>query len=89
MSADMARTLKDFFVEGVQDGYAAKAAIRGVEVGGKMGPLKSATGPSLGFIGFAPADNPRLAIAVIMEHQGSGSDVAILPRSKCCGRHLR
>jgi len=28
------------------------------------------------FIGFAPADAPRIAIAVIMEHQGSGSDFA-------------
>ena len=28
------------------------------------------------FTGFAPFDNPRLAICAVMEHEGSGSKVA-------------
>src|SRR5579859_1865688 len=76
-SSDTAATLRSFMVEGVDNGYAAKAAIPGVEVGGKTGTAEVGDGTSHSwFIGFAPADNPRIAIAVIMEHQGSGSDFA-------------
>jgi peptidoglycan glycosyltransferase len=66
-----------FMVEGVDNGYAAKAAIPGVKVGGKTGTAEVGDGTSHSwFIGFAPAEAPRVAIAVIMEHQGSGSDFA-------------
>jgi penicillin-binding protein A len=77
MSAATAKTMVDFMVEGVQNGYAAKAAIPGVKVGGKTGTAEVGDGTSHSwFIGFAPADDPKVAVAVIMEHQGSGSDFA-------------
>jgi peptidoglycan glycosyltransferase len=76
-SADVASTMVSFMVQGVVDGYAEKAAIPGVHVGGKTGTAEVGDGTSHSwFIGFAPADAPRVAIAVIMEHQGSGSDFA-------------
>jgi peptidoglycan glycosyltransferase len=76
-SPDVASTMVSFMVEGVDNGYAAKAAIPGVKVGGKTGTAEVGDGTSHSwFIGFAPADNPRIAVAVIMEHQGSGSDFA-------------
>ena len=76
-SSQTASTLVSFFVEGVNNGYAAKAAIPGVAVGGKTGTAEVGDGTSHSwFIGFAPAENPRVAVAVIMEHQGSGSDFA-------------
>jgi peptidoglycan glycosyltransferase len=76
-SGDTANTLRDFMVEGVDNGYAAKAAIPGIKVGGKTGTAELGDGTSHSwFIGFAPADDPRVAVAVIMEHQGSGSDFA-------------
>ncbi len=76
-SSDVATTMVSFFVEGVDNGYAAKAAIPGVKVGGKTGTAEVGDGTSHSwFIGFAPADAPRIAVAVIMEHQGSGSDFA-------------
>jgi peptidoglycan glycosyltransferase len=76
-SNDVASTMVSFMVEGVDNGYAAKAAIPGVKVGGKTGTAEVGDGTSHSwFIGFAPADAPRIAIAVIMEHQGSGSDFA-------------
>src|SRR5256886_12875863 len=34
-SADTAKKLRDFMVEGVDNGYAAKAAISGIKVAGK------------------------------------------------------
>jgi peptidoglycan glycosyltransferase len=76
-SSDVANTMVSFMVEGVDNGYAAKAAIPGVKVGGKTGTAEVGDGSSHSwFIGFAPADAPRIAVAVIMEHQGSGSDFA-------------
>ena len=61
----------------LDNGYAAKAAIPGVKVGGKTGTAEVGDGTAHSwFIGFAPADAPRVAVAVIMEHQGSGSDFA-------------
>ncbi|MGI9147200.1 MAG: peptidoglycan D,D-transpeptidase FtsI family protein [Chloroflexota bacterium] len=76
-SSATASALLSFMVEGVDNGYAAKAAIPGVKVGGKTGTAEVGDGTSHSwFIGFAPAENPRVAIAVIMEHQGSGSDFA-------------
>ena len=76
-STQTASTLVSFMVEGVDNGYAAKAAIAGVKVGGKTGTAEVGDGTSHSwFIGFAPADAPRVAVAVIMEHQGSGSDFA-------------
>src|SRR5207247_4412218 len=76
-SGDTAKTLGDFIVEGVDNGYAAKAAIPGIKVAGKTGTAEVGGGTSHSwFIGFAPADEPRVAVAVIMEHQGSGSDFA-------------
>jgi penicillin-binding protein A len=77
MSDATARTMVDFMVEGVDNGYAAKAALPGVKVGGKTGTAEIGDGTSHSwFIGFAPANAPRVAVAVIMEHQGSGSDFA-------------
>jgi peptidoglycan glycosyltransferase len=76
-SSDVAETMVSFMVEGVDNGYAAKAAIPGINVGGKTGTAEVGDGTSHSwFIGFAPADAPRVAVAVIMEHQGSGSDFA-------------
>jgi penicillin-binding protein A len=76
-SGDVANTMVDFMVEGVNNGYASKAAIQGVKVGGKTGTAEVGDGTAHSwFIGFAPADAPRIAVAVIMEHQGSGSDFA-------------
>jgi peptidoglycan glycosyltransferase len=56
-------------------GYAAR--ISGVSVAGKTGTAENPHGESHAwFIGFAPADNPQIAIAVIVENGGSGGEVA-------------
>jgi peptidoglycan glycosyltransferase len=76
-SGDTANTLRSFMIEGIDNGYASKAAIPGIKVGGKTGTAEVGDGTAHSwFIGFAPADAPRVAVAVIMEHQGSGSDFA-------------
>ncbi len=77
MSSRTAETLVSFMVEGVRRGYAANAAIAGVTVGGKTGSAEVGDGSVHSwFIGFAPAEDPRVAVAVIGERQGSGAEFA-------------
>lgn len=78
MSPKTAAALSGFMTESVAHGYAGKAAIPGVSVGGKTGTAEVGAGrtPHSWFVGYAPADNPQVAVAAILENQGSGSDFA-------------
>ncbi len=47
-----------------------------IEVGGKTGSAQVAVGSDNGlFVGYAPFDEPEIAIAVVIEHGNSGGDV--------------
>ncbi|MHB1414600.1 MAG: peptidoglycan D,D-transpeptidase FtsI family protein [Chloroflexota bacterium] len=78
MSEGTARIIDDMMVYSVDVGYAKTAQIAGVKVGGKTGTAEtSSTEESHSwFIGYAPADNPTIAVAVICEHGGPGSTAA-------------
>jgi len=56
----------------VQRGTGTAAQIPGVAVAGKTGTAQHAVGqpPHAWFIGFAPADAPRVAVAVVVEDGG-------------------
>ena len=41
------------------------------------------------FVGYAPADNPRVAIAVRVENAGHGGEVAVPIAAKMCAKFLR
>jgi peptidoglycan glycosyltransferase len=75
---ETATTMNRLMVQSVDEGYARGAQLPGVKVGGKTGTAEVGPGrtPHSWFVGYAPADNPRVAVAVIMENRGSGSDVA-------------
>lgn len=72
ISAENAATLTRMMVNGVQDGAASNARIDGVDVAGKTGTAENgADDPyTLWFTGFAPADDPRFAITVLVENGG-------------------
>lgn len=78
ISPATAGTMNRLMVQSVDEGYARPAQIAGVKVGGKTGTAETGQGrvPHSWFVGYAPADNPRVAVAVIAENRGSGSDVA-------------
>ena len=73
-SPETARQVKEDMVLAVREGWSAKAAIDGVTVAGKTGTAEIGGGrdPHAWFIGFAPAENPRVAVAVIIENGASG-----------------
>lgn len=78
MQPSTAQTVLSMMVAGVNGGLASAAAVPGYQVGGKTGTAEVAPGVQTHawFIGVAPADNPQIAIAVLVEHGGGGGTVA-------------
>ncbi len=73
----VASVLRDTMVEVVARGTGRLAAIPGVAVAGKTGTATVPDGPPHAwFIGFAPADHPRVAVAVLVEHGGTGGQIS-------------
>ncbi|KFF57939.1 hypothetical protein JF66_22425 [Cryobacterium sp. MLB-32] len=75
MSSETAAKLTSMMVDNVQDGAASNARIDGVKVAGKTGTAENgSTDPyTLWFTGFAPANDPKYAITVLVE-DGGGMD---------------
>ena len=73
---ETATAMNEMMVLSVESAYAQRAKIPNVKVAGKTGTAESGTTPHSWFIGYAPADNPRVAVAAIFENRGSGSDFA-------------
>jgi peptidoglycan glycosyltransferase len=70
---DVAEQLTEMMELVVSDGSGVRAQIDGVRVAGKTGTAQHAQGrpPHAWFIGFAPADDPQVAVAVVVEDGGS------------------
>jgi peptidoglycan glycosyltransferase len=81
MSAATANAVTQMMVSVVQNGTGTQAQIPGIQVAGKTGTAETETGRNvpnkLWFIAFAPAADPRIAIAVTVDGvPGFGGDVA-------------
>lgn len=78
IDADTAGVIRELMVGVVKSGTGTKAKVSKVDVAGKTGTAE--VGADLRshawFVGFAPADDPRVAIAVLVENGGSGGSVA-------------
>jgi penicillin-binding protein A len=80
MSPATAETMKEFMLQVVNSprGTGTAAQIPGIEVAGKTGTAETSpdANPHAWFIAFAPADHPRYAISVLVEHGGSDGNNA-------------
>lgn len=73
-----AAQLRAVMQRSVEVGYAAPAALPGVTVGAKTGTAETPTGvPHSWFVALAPVEQPRFAIAAIVEYGGEGSRGAL------------
>ncbi|WBU37221.1 peptidoglycan D,D-transpeptidase FtsI family protein [Homoserinibacter sp. YIM 151385] len=72
ISPETAATMTQMMVQGVTNGAASNARIDGVDVAGKTGTAENGEGEpyTLWFSGFAPADDPQVAVAVVVEDGG-------------------
>lgn len=73
----VARQVTEAMVAAVEFGTASAARIAGTTVAGKTGTAQNPQGADHSwFVGFAPADSPRVAVAVVVEHGGFGGALA-------------
>jgi peptidoglycan glycosyltransferase len=72
MSTATAGTITGMMINGVANGAASNARINGIDVAGKTGTAENGDGEpyTLWFTGFAPANDPRVAVAVVVEDGG-------------------
>ena len=73
ISAESARALTQMMVAVVTEGSGYLAAIPGIQVAGKTGTATNGEGraPNAWFTAFAPAQNPRIAVSVIVLDGGN------------------
>ncbi|HEY8339370.1 MAG TPA: penicillin-binding protein 2 [Egibacteraceae bacterium] len=78
LSPAEAETLTQMMVSVVEGGTGRNAQIPGVQVAGKTGTAQTGEGrpPTVWFTAFAPADAPRVAVAVVVEEGGGVGDEA-------------
>lgn len=74
-SSSTADALTEMMQLVVNDGSGKGAQIPGVAVAGKTGTAEdNPRAPTLWFTSFAPADDPEVAVAVVLENQGQSTD---------------
>jgi peptidoglycan glycosyltransferase len=77
ISADVAGQLTEMMKSVVDNGTGRKARIDGVEVAGKTGTAENSGADHNWFIGFAPANDPKIAVAVFVRNGGgTGGDTS-------------
>lgn len=82
ISESTASTLTTLMTEVVARGTGTNARISGVDVAGKTGTAENGTGDpyTLWFTGFAPAANPKVAVAVVVGN-GAGQGQSLVGNS--------
>ena len=75
ITAATAASLTKMMIQSVSKGVASNASVSGFKIAGKTGTAENGPGErvTLWFTGFAPASNPRVAIALVIE-DGGGRD---------------
>ena len=74
VSPQVASDLTQMMVSVVQGGTGTQAAIPGIQVAGKTGTAETGINNvyTAWFVCFAPADNPQVAVAVVLAKQANG-----------------
>lgn len=78
MSPQSAAQLTEMMVNVVENGTGTNGQIPGIRVAGKTGTAQQGDGqrPHAWFISFAPANDPKVAVAVIIENGGNASEIS-------------
>jgi len=77
ISPVVATDLRTMMIAVVQRGTGTAAALGTAQVAGKTGTATNPAGRSHAwFVAFAPADDPRVAVAIVVENAGYGGSIA-------------
>ncbi len=87
ISADAAEQVTSMMVTVVEEGTGTGGAVEGYSVAGKTGTAQRASESGgyaenaymASFIGFAPADDPRVLVYVTLDNTSQGSSAAAIP----------
>jgi peptidoglycan glycosyltransferase len=85
MKASTAREVGDMMADVVREGTGTSAALEGISVAGKTGTAERDIARGINtpwFIGFAPRDNPRIAVAAVLESERGQGGVLSAPIAK-------
>ena len=91
-SSSTLETLKEGLVEAVNSPYGTGglARIPDILVGGKTGTAQNPHGREHAwFVGFAPADHPKIVVAVLVEQAGHGGTYAAPVAKRIIERYLK
>ncbi len=96
MDADVAEKVGQMMQTVVKEGTGKKASVKGIEVAGKTGTAenelsaKQKNKEHAWFIGYAPAEAPEIAVAVVLEYGGyTGGTVAAPIAGKMISEYLK
>jgi peptidoglycan glycosyltransferase len=78
VSSSTARQLTEMMVGVVENGTGTSAQLSGIQVAGKTGTAETGgdAAPHAWFTAFAPADDPEIAVAVVVENGGTAGSEA-------------
>jgi peptidoglycan glycosyltransferase len=78
MKSENAKILRNMMLGVVENGTASKARISGISVGGKTGTAENVPGDPAHawFVGLAPTQNSKIAIAVVLQNGGGAAEVS-------------
>ncbi len=80
------KILREAFTSVVSRGTGRRSKVEGIDVAGKTGTSENPHGADHAwFIGFAPADSPRVCVTVLLENAGQGGSVA----APICGKIIK
>ena len=83
MSSECATFIKDLMIETVSGGTGKNASLKNIVVAGKTGTSENEKEEDHSwFVGFAPADNPEIAVAIILENDGGSGGSTAAPVAK-------
>lgn len=83
ISGSTATAVLEMMKNVVKEGTGTEAAIPGVVVAGKTGTAEvEGKLPHTWFVGIAPADNPQVVVAVLVENSGGGGGSVAAPIAK-------
>jgi penicillin-binding protein 2 len=89
LSPEKLRGLQDALGDVVSRGTAAGAQIRGLTIAGKTGTAQNPPNPDHAwFVGYAPVEDPRIVVAVLLEYGLHGSAAAKVA-TKMMERYLK
>ena len=75
-----ANTIRDLMVDVVNEGTAKGAYVDGIQVAGKTGTADKSNGfIDAWFVGFAPAYDPKIAVAIVVENSADTGGVTVAP----------